>query len=207
MGFVALVGVTFIYHQFSRVESFNWQHGLGLIGTLMLWNFIEYFVHIQLGHKKKKLSAMFYKRHTGDHHTFFTEQLLVPQSHKDWRVTLFPAWLVLVTGLISVGIGHIIALFSAPEWGYVFSAGLMMGYLAYEFFHFCDHLPDNHLLVQLPWIGHMRQLHRLHHRRELMQTKNFNLTFPLADWVMGTFYWESPKTYTKEAMQNKYSAK
>lgn len=28
------------------------------------------------------------------------------------------------------------------------------------------------------------------HRRDLMQTRNFNLVFPLMDWLHGTLHWE-----------------
>ncbi len=202
MLFVAIAGSFFVAFQFGNMDSFGVTHLLGLLATLLFWNFLEYLVHKQLGHHKRKPAAMFYKRHTGDHHSFFTEQYLVPESHKDWRVTLFPAWLVLVTAVIATIAGTCVSLVLGDDAGTVFSAGLMIGYLAYEFFHFCDHLPEDHRLVSLPWIGHMRHLHRLHHRRDLMHHYNFNLTFPLADWVLGTFYWEArdqnQKTTSKE---------
>ncbi|SDX60560.1 sterol desaturase family protein [Marinobacter mobilis] len=198
MAFVACVGVMFVVYQLALAGEFHWGHWLGLIVTLVLWNFAEYFIHIKLGHRKKRWAAMFYKRHTGDHHSFFTETALVPRNHRDWRVTLFPAWLVLVTATIATLVGSVIGWVLAPEWGHLFAGGLMIGYLAYEFFHFCDHLPQDHVLVRLPWIGHMRHLHKLHHRRDLMRTHNFNLTFPLADWVMGTYCWIPPEDCTRE---------
>jgi hypothetical protein len=36
----------------------------------------------------------------------------------------------------------------------------------------------------------MRRLHELHHRREMMQERNFNIVFPLMDYLFGTLYWE-----------------
>lgn len=198
MAFVVLVALTYIVYQLQRLGTFHWYYLAGMLATLVLWNFLEYFIHIKLGHNKTKYGALFYKRHTGDHHSFFTEKRLVPGSHKDWRVTLFPAWLVVVTAAIASGTGVLVGWVLGQEWGIVFSAGLMVGYLAYEFFHFCDHLPQHHFLVRLPWIGHMRHLHKLHHRRDLMTSYNFNLTFPLADWCFGTFYWIPPEQCEKE---------
>lgn len=136
---------------------------------------------------------MFYKRHTGDHHSFFSETHLVPESHKDWRVTLFPSWLVVVMSIFASSLGLVTARIFGEPWGLILSASLVIGYLSYEFFHFCDHLPANHFLTKLPWIGHMRQLHKLHHRRDLMHSRNFNVTLPLMDWIMGTFYWSPPE--------------
>lgn len=36
----------------------------------------------------------------------------------------------------------------------------------------------------------MHQLHALHHRRELMQGRNFNIVLPLMDYLFGTLHWE-----------------
>lgn len=188
--FVVVVGLSYVVYQFGRIDTFHWYYGFGVVLTLILWNFLEYLIHIKLGHNKTRLGAMFYKRHTGDHHSFYTEKRLVPETHKDLRVTLFPAWLVIVSIVIASVSGAVIGFLFGAAWGAVYSGSLLTGYLAYEFFHFCDHLPENHFLVKLPWIGHMRRLHQLHHRRDLMNQYNFNLTFPLADWVLGTFYWE-----------------
>ncbi len=46
---------------------------------------------------------------------------------------------------------------------------MILGYLLYEVFHACEHLPASHPVARLPWIRQMHQLHALHHRRELMQ--------------------------------------
>jgi sterol desaturase/sphingolipid hydroxylase (fatty acid hydroxylase superfamily) len=67
---------------------------------------------------------------------------------------------------------------------------LVLGYLAYEAFHACEHLPPHNPLTRLPWVRQMRRLHELHHRRELMQERNFNIVFPLMDYLFGTLYWE-----------------
>jgi hypothetical protein len=110
---------------------------------------------------------------------------------RDWRVIFFPAWLIV---LFSIGIaapaylavGHVLG----TDAGALFAATLLAGYLTYEIFHAIEHLPPDHGLTRLPWIRHMTQLHRLHHRRELMRDCNFNLVFPLTDWLLGTLYWE-----------------
>ncbi|MDF2178875.1 sterol desaturase family protein [Aliiglaciecola sp. CAU 1673] len=193
MGFVAVVGIVYIAWQLQAVAVFGWQQGLALIAVLLLWNLIEYTVHRYLGHRRTVIGRLFYQRHTGDHHHFFDHRHLVPDDHRDWRVTLFPAWLVLVTAVVGLLAGWVVNSVLGAPWGNLLAAGLMMGYLGYEFFHFCDHLRYDHPLLKLPWIGHMRRLHQLHHRPDLMHKKNFNLTFPLADWLFGTFYWERPE--------------
>lgn len=48
------------------------------------FNWGEYSVHIHLGYHKHKLSAMFYKRHTGDHHSSFVEDRMCYECAQDW---------------------------------------------------------------------------------------------------------------------------
>lgn len=67
---------------------------------------------------------------------------------------------------------------------------MILGYLLYEVFHACEHLPDEHPVARLPWIRQMHRLHALHHRRELMQGRNFNIVLPLMDYLFGTLHWE-----------------
>jgi hypothetical protein len=57
-------------------------------------------------------------------------------------------------------------------------------------FHACEHLPPQNPLTRLPWIRQMRRLHELHHRRERMQERNFNIVLPLMDYLFGTLYLE-----------------
>ena len=43
----------------------------------------------------------------------------------------------------------------------------------------------------------MRRLHELHDRRDLMHTHNFNLVFPLTDWLLGSLHWEPEEQEAK----------
>lgn len=191
--------VVFFGSTLTQVQALEW---LTIPLTLVFFNWGEYTVHKAFGHHKKRLGTLFYKRHTGDHHSFFVDGQMRYESPRDWRVILFPAWLVVI---YSLGL-------ALPAWwllapinsniAALFSASLMMGYLSYEFFHSCEHLPDSHPLAQLPWIKQMRRHHQLHHRRDLMQTHNFNIVFPLMDWLYGTYFRESDAKSTTQKSTN-----
>ena len=82
---------------------------------------------------------------------------------------------------------------------------MVLGYLTYEVFHACEHLPEKHPLSRLPWIRQMRRLHELHHRREHMQERNFNIVLPLMDYLFGTLYREPepiPLTDSRTPMES-----
>lgn len=173
------------------VQALQW---LTVPLALVFFNWGEYTVHRELGHRKRALGALFYKRHTGDHHSFFVEGRMLADSSRDYRVIFFPPWLIVLYSLLFV----LPAFWALSLWSVnvaaLFAQTLIAGYLGYEIFHACEHLPPDHPVSRLPWLRQMRQLHTLHHRRGLMQSRNFNIVFPLWDWLYGTLYWEAPQT-------------
>lgn len=188
--FVLLFGVLAIGGFWSTVHQVTPQEWLAVPLTLLFFNFGVYSVHRHLGHHKKSFARMFYARHAGDHHSFFAPGHMTYDSARDWRVILFPAWLIVLhTVVITLPLWWLLKQFDANVAG-LFGGCLVLGYLAYEVFHACEHLPPSNPVTRLPWIRQMRRLHELHHRRELMQERNFNIVFPLMDYLFGTLYWE-----------------
>ena len=59
-------------------------------------------------------------------------------------------------------------------------------YLIYETFHYCCHIQENWFVRNVPLVNTIRRHHAAHHNLGIMMHKNMNLTFPLADWIMGT---------------------
>ena len=188
--FVLLFGALAISAFWSNVHRVQPAQWLAVPVTLLAFNLGVYVVHRHLGHHKKRLARMFYARHAGDHHSFFTPGHMTYDSARDWRVILFPAWLIVLHTLaVALPIWWLLKHFDSNVAGLV-GGVLVLGYLAYEVFHACEHLPSHNPLTRLPWIRQMRRLHELHHRRERMQERNFNIVFPLMDYLFGTLYWE-----------------
>ncbi|MHC8380393.1 SRPBCC family protein [Pseudomonas sp. LB3P14] len=188
--FVLLFGLLAIGGFWSTVHQVQPLEWLAMPLTLLFFNFGVYMVHRHLGHHKKSFARMFYARHAGDHHSFFAPGHMTYGSARDWRVILFPAWLIVLhTVVITLPIWWLLEQFDANVAG-MFGGCLVLGYLTYEVFHACEHLPPENPVTRLPWIRQMRRLHELHHRRELMQERNFNIVFPLMDYLFGTLYWE-----------------
>jgi hypothetical protein len=188
--FVLLFGVLAIGGFWSTVHQVQPLEWLATPLTLLFFNFGVYMVHRHLGHHKKSFARMFYARHAGDHHSFFAPGHMTYNSARDWRVILFPAWLIVLhTVVITLPVWWLLEQFDNNVAG-LFGGCLVLGYLTYEVFHTCEHLPPENPVTRLPWIRQMRRLHELHHRRELMQERNFNIVFPLMDYLFGTLYWE-----------------
>src|SRR5438094_692621 len=73
-----------------------------------------------------------------------------------------------------------------PNAGYILMVTIVGQYLIYETFHYCCHVRDNPFVRHAPFINTIRRHHFVHHNQGVMMEHNMNLTFPIADWVMGT---------------------
>jgi hypothetical protein len=73
-----------------------------------------------------------------------------------------------------------------PNAGYILMITIVGQYLIYETFHYCCHVRDNWFVRHSAFINTIRRHHTAHHNYGIMMARNLNLTFPIADWVMGT---------------------
>ncbi|MGZ0716776.1 sterol desaturase family protein [Pseudomonas palleroniana] len=189
-GFVLGYGIFCIILAGASIERISPLEWLTVPLTLVFFNLCIYLVHRHLGHHKHAFARLFYARHTGDHHSFFTPGFMTYSSPRDWRVILFPAWLIVLHSLVITLPAWWLLKPLNPNVAGLFAACMILGYLLYEVFHACEHLPVAHPIARLPWVRQMHRLHALHHRRELMQGRNFNIVLPLMDYLFGTLHWE-----------------
>jgi hypothetical protein len=184
-GFVGCFGIFAIFMFLGSVHHVRSLECLAIPVAIVVFNWGEYYVHKKFGHKKSVVGRLFYKRHTGDHHSFFSGSAMYFEQPRDWRVVLFPAWLIVLFVLGMVPVWWLLSRLNANA-AALFASTLLCSYLCYEFFHVCAHLPSEYRITRLPWIRHVRCLHAVHHRRDLMEQCNFNIVFPLMDWIYGT---------------------
>lgn len=59
-------------------------------------------------------------------------------------------------------------------------------FILYEIVHYASHLPLGHWALSFRHFRRMRQHHLDHHNPRLMEKYNFNIVFPLFDYVFGT---------------------
>ena len=72
--------------------------------------------------------------------------------------------------------------------GYIAVFTMAAYYLQYEGLHTLSHLDDERhpYLKYIPLINTVRWMHYIHHVVGFMQTRNFNLAFPICDALFGT---------------------
>jgi hypothetical protein len=182
--------IVFALSRLSEVRPLEW---LTVPASFLLANVAEYFGHRHPMHHRKKGLGLVYRRHTQQHHHFFTHEAMAYGSSHDFRMVLFPPVLLLFfLGAIATPIGGGLFMLGSANVGWLFAATAMGYFLTYEWLHFCYHLPSEHPVARLPLLARLRKHHTAHHELRLMGRYNFNITFPLCDRVFGTV-WKPPE--------------
>jgi len=69
-----------------------------------------------------------------------------------------------------------------------YSTRLLENVKPLEWLHLLYHLPEGSRLGELALIRALKRHHQTHHNPALMNDCNFNITFPIWDWVKGTLH-------------------
>ena len=181
------VGIAAIAYCVSQMRGASWEWLL-TVPVLLGGNFAEWFMHRYVMHRRINVFALrsIYERHTRQHHQYFTDNEPTFETAREFRIVFFQ-WRVLVTlGVFGTLLGCVAALTLDANAGYVVFITIVGSYLVYEVFHYCCHLHDNWFVRNVPFINTIRRHHIAHHNQGIMMKYNMNLTFPIADWFMGT---------------------
>src|SRR6478672_10507163 len=93
------------YRQVYRSRIMGFYDGyLHIAITFLFTNGFEWFVHKYVMHRPVNIKGLraVYERHTLNHHQFFTDEEMRFRDHKDWRVTVFPPYALVVFILMSL---------------------------------------------------------------------------------------------------------
>ena len=170
--------------QLQDVRPLEW---LAVPLSLLYANLAEYFGHRFPMHRPFRGLGLVYKRHAGQHHRFFTHEAMPVDSARDFRALLFPPVLVVFFfGLFGVPVWFALEWLLSANVAWLFIASGLAYFLNYELLHTAYHLPPSHWLARAPGVARLRGLHQAHHDPRLMARYNFNITYPLGDWLFRT---------------------
>jgi hypothetical protein len=155
--------------------------------TFLIANFGEYFGHRGPMHHQRRGMSVLFRRHTQQHHRFFTDQAMASESPRDFHMVLFPpVMLLFFLGVLATPMAMALRVLVSPNAGWLFAATAVSYFLLYEWCHFAHHLPESSRIGRTRLVRAMRRHHAAHHDRSRMTECNFNVTFPIADWLMGS---------------------
>lgn len=170
--------------QLERVQPLEW---LTVPLAFLYANLAEYFGHRFPMHRPFRGLGLVYRRHAGQHHRFFNDHSMAYDTRRDLRAVLFPPLLVI----------FFFGGFGLPAWlllrwtlsanvAWLFIATGLAYFLNYEVLHTAYHVPDGHWLGRVPGVQRLKWLHQAHHDTRRMTRINFNISYPLCDWLFGT---------------------
>ena len=187
IGVIYVVGALAIGWCASRLVDATWEWLL-VVPIFVLSNLFEWYMHKNVMHRLIDVWALraIYDRHTRQHHQYFTDNEMTVDTTREWRIIFFP-WRALFTFMaLGVPFALLLGLAINPNAGYILMITIVGQYLIYETFHYCCHVHDNWFVRYMPFVNTIRRHHTMHHNKGIMMTHNMNLTFPIADWLMGT---------------------
>lgn len=187
IGVIYVVGIAVIAWCVSRLQNAGWEWLL-VVPVFVLSNLFEWWIHKYVMHRLVDVWALraIYDRHTRQHHQYFTDNEMTVDSTREFRIIFFP-WRALFT-FMALGVPFALALawLVNPNAGYILMVTIVGQYLIYETFHYCCHVHDNWFVRYVPLVNTIRRHHTVHHSQGIMMDIDMNLTFPIADWIMGT---------------------
>jgi hypothetical protein len=170
---------------------------VGFIAAVIYGSFFEWLLHKYFMHRPLLKFDYAFRAHALIHHqTFKADHTYHLINEKDKKTIPMAWWNGPV--LIALGITpFLLVSWIAGKWGLATGSLLACGsyYGAYEYMHWCMHLPKKRDIERSGIYFRLNGHHLLHHR---YMHKNFNVVFPLADLCLGTLMLRS-KLHFKQA--------
>jgi hypothetical protein len=173
--------------------------------TFLFANFVEYRGHQGPMHRRRRGLGLLFERHTRQHHRYFTQDAMSYEGTRDFKMVLFPpVMLLFFLGAVAAPVGTALFWLASRNVALLYVATAMGYFLAYEWLHFCHHLPEGTALARVGVLRRLRAHHQAHHDPARMNDWNFNISFPICDRLLGTC-WIAPAAAANDAQPSSRS--
>ncbi len=183
---IGTIGAGTIFVAARHIVRPAWYEFLVIPLAFALSNVFEWWIHRFIMHRPVRGFMGIYKRHTLAHHQFFTDQEPSFDSSRDFRIVFFPPYALVAFIVLSLPPAGLLMALGLADAGWLLLITNVALYLNYELFHYCCHVKDDRIVRHIPLVNSIRRHHIAHHNPAIMMERNFNLTYPVADWFFGT---------------------
>lgn len=159
--------------------------GIGAFAAIVFASFFEWTLHRYVMHRPVGNFDYAFKAHAIVHHQIFKADHTYHLIHDKDKRTIPMAWWNGPVLVACCQIPFVIWSFFSGHWGLALGSTVACGayYGAYEYMHWCMHLPKKRNIERSGIYFRLNGHHLLHHR---YMHKNFNVVLPLADLLLGT---------------------
>jgi hypothetical protein len=174
--------------------NFIFWTSLGFVASTVYASFLEWLLHRYLMHRPIGKFRYPYERHALVHHRIFRADHTYHLIDEKDAQTIPMAWW---NGPLLIALEvqpFVLAAFLTGQWGFLCGAVVAcIGYYgAYEYMHWCMHLPKKRQVERSGIFFRLNGHHLLHHR---YMGRNFNVVLPLADLCFGTLLLRSKVSF------------
>ncbi len=153
-------------------------------------NVFEWWIHRFPMHRPLQPRVL-YQAHALIHHRAFVGDAQQIRATAELSLVMMPWYTLIMVFVMASPIAGLAAWLGGPGLAGVFLVASVSYFLLYEAIHTLHHLTAAQLamipLGRSHLVAALRAHHLHHHQRENMVRVNFNVTFPLADRLMGTY--------------------
>ena len=169
----------------KTMENFFFYLGVGASFGIVYASFFEWLLHRFLMHRPFAGIDYAFRSHALIHHTTFKADHTYHLVHEKDKHLIPMAWWNAPVLIALCSIPFLIVSAFTGQWGLLVGSILAFCayYAAYEYMHWCMHLPKARRIEKLGVFYRLNGHHLLHHR---YMHKNFNVVLPLADLCLGT---------------------
>ncbi len=182
---VGIVTLVIAVLNIQAVRPVEW---LTIPAVFLFANFFEWRVHKYVLHRRFWPLEYIYQQHTPMHHGIYVTEDMTMRSRREFRLVLIPALGVLSIVVAAAPPAVVLGMLLTPNTGWLYLVTASTYMVLYELTHLSYHLAEDSFIGRMRIIRFLRHHHALHHDPRLMQGWNFNVTVPLFDWILGTYY-------------------
>jgi len=181
------VGLATLALSMAKLKDVKPAELLVVPGVLLVANAFEWIAHKEVLHVRRPFPwSELFDQHTPKHHKLYHEEDMALRDRREWRLILIPAAGVLGIVTSTAPLAYAVSKLVSPNAGWLTLVTTAVYMVSYELLHLSYHLPEDHPIGGWSVIRTLRKHHAKHHDPRLMQRWNFNVTIPLADWILGT---------------------
>lgn len=178
------------------MHNFFFWLGVGFLSGIIGASFFEWTLHRFFMHRPSLGFRYPFEKHALIHHHIFRADHSYHLENEKDKMTIPMAWWNGPVLVLVASIPYFVFSFLTEKWGVWGGSGLAIGlyYVAYEYMHWCMHLPKKRAIERSGIFFRLNGHHLLHHR---YMHKNFNVVMPLADLLLGTLLTRSKTRFAQ----------
>jgi hypothetical protein len=179
------------------ISTFFFWTAIGTVIATVYASIFEWLLHKFLMHRPIGPFDYPFKSHALVHHRIFKSDHTYHLINERDKVTIPMAWWNGPALVAIASLPFLLTSLLAARWGILCGAALAIGcyYGAYEYMHWCMHLPRRRHVERSGIFFRLNGHHLLHHR---YMNRNYNVVLPLADLCFGTLLLRS-KVHFRQA--------